>query len=112
MNQTLVGLIAVIAPIVLGTWIGKSIQGGATSAFLAGYIATPLASFCVALVVVLLSPFFWPIPNIGTLLIALPTLGIGTGLVSGVLAALIVRQRGGKTTKPTVNAAPTDSNPR
>ncbi len=76
--------------IALGTLIGTRARRPLSAFFLA-WIATPLAGCVIAYVVAICSS----VPNsVGWLiLLEMPIIGIGLGLISGMAATLIVRQR-------------------
>jgi uncharacterized membrane protein len=71
-------------------------------AFLLAWILTPLVN---VLGVLVYAPFA-PAGNDGTWAIVLPLYGIGTGLISGVIAAVIVvRRRAQEHRQPTTSMA-------
>ena len=80
-----------VLPIGLGAWTGARLRR-AWPAFFLALIAAPLLGFLFALIYALTAS---QSNNAGWLiLLELPFVGIGMGLVAGLVAAVIVRRRG------------------
>ena len=88
----LVGLVVIVGACAIAVWIATRVRSPLVAFFLA-WVATPP---CTLALLVL----FWPalqatIPanNDGTAVIMIPILGVATGLVSGIVATVMVHRR-------------------
>ena len=91
-------------------WLGTRVRAPIL-AFLLTWIATPLVSLVLTVVLAPVLRELTPANNDGTGAILLPFIGIGTGAIAGIVAAIIVKRRSGAAASQT-NASgqhPTDS---
>ena len=85
----------IVAPCAIAVWVGTRVRSPLI-AFVLTWIATPFASFVITIVFTPVLRAIPPAGNDGTGAIMLPFFGIVTGLIAGIVAAWIVRRRGGE----------------
>ncbi|MBS0262631.1 MAG: hypothetical protein JSS02_11825 [Planctomycetes bacterium] len=81
-------VIGFLAPILIGTWIGRSASRPIRGFFL-GWVATPIMAAIAALL--LIATIQEPFATI--VAVESPIVGLATGLISGGFSALLVRRR-------------------
>lgn len=84
----------IVAPCAIAAWLGSRVRSP-FMAFLLTWLATPLVSLVLTVVLAPVLRTLTPANNDGTGAIMIPFVGIVTGLIAGILAAVIVRRRGG-----------------
>jgi hypothetical protein len=82
----------IVAPGVIAGWFGTRVRRPVIAFFLA-WIMTPIVTLIVTIALWPLLRALIPPDNDGTGAIMLPFLGIATGLVAGIVAAVIVGRR-------------------
>lgn len=98
--SAILGVILVVGgPCAVAVWIATHVRWPVAAFFLA-WALTPLVMVAAVLV---LAPFT-PAGNDGTWAIVLPIYGIGTGLISAIVAGVIVGQRRARAMAPLPDA--------
>ncbi len=85
----------IVAPCAIAAWLGTRVRSPLI-AFVLTWIATPFVSFVLTIVLAPVLRALIPANNDGTGAIMIPFLGIMTGVISGIVAAVIVKRRGGE----------------
>ena len=85
----------IVAPCVIAGWLGTRVRSPLV-AFVLTWIATPFVSFVITVVFTPVLRAITPTGNDGTGAIMIPFFGIVTGVIAGIVAAKIVKRRGGK----------------
>ncbi len=85
----------IVAPCAIAVWLGLRVRSPFI-AFVLTWIATPFVSFVLTIVLTPVLRALTPATNDGTGAIMIPYFGIVTGVIAGIIAAMIVRRRGGK----------------
>ncbi len=85
----------IVAPCAIAAWLGTRVRSP-LMAFVLTWIATPFVSFVLTVVFTPVLRAITPAGNDGTGAIMLPFIGIVTGLIAGIVAARIVKRRGGE----------------
>lgn len=84
----------IVAPCVIAAWLGSRVRSPLI-AFVLTWIATPLVSLVITIVFTPVLRAITPAGNDGTGAIMIPFFGIVTGVIAGIVAAWIVKRRGG-----------------
>jgi hypothetical protein len=82
----------IVAPCVIATWIGTRVRLPVL-AFVVTWLLTPLVAAVITVLGVPILRAISPPGNDGTGAIMLPFLGIVTGAIAGIVAAVIVNRR-------------------
>ena len=82
----------IIAPCAIAAWLGTRVRSPLV-AFVLTWIATPFVSFLLTVVLAPVLRELTPANNDGTGAIMIPYFGIVTGVIAGIVAALIVQRR-------------------
>lgn len=85
----------IVAPCAIATWLGSRVRSPLV-AFALTWIATPFVSYFLTVVLAPVLRALIPAHNDGTGVIMIPYYGIATGFIAGIVAAVIVRRRGGR----------------
>jgi hypothetical protein len=85
----------ILAPCAIAAWLGTRVRSPVI-AFVLTWIATPLVSFVITVVFTPVLRAITPAGNDGTGAIMLPFFGIVTGLIAGIVAAVLVQRRNGR----------------
>ena len=93
----------IVAPCVIAGWLGTRVRSPLI-AFVLTWIATPFVSFVITVVFTPVLRAITPAGNDGTGAIMIPFFGIVTGVIAGIVAAMIVKRRGGELA-PQANAS-------
>jgi hypothetical protein len=110
----------IVAPGVFAAWLGSRLRRPGI-AFVLAWIATPIATLVVTVLLWPVLRALTPPGNDGTGAIALPCVGVATGLVAGIAAAVVVHRRQaregeatppGEATRATKSGDPPPQSPR
>jgi hypothetical protein len=83
----------IVAPCAIAAWLGTRVTSPVV-AFVLTWIATPLVSLVLTVVLAPVLRELTTANNDGTGAIMIPYFGIATGVIAGIVAAIIVKQRG------------------
>jgi hypothetical protein len=90
-STVVASLLCFVLPVGIAAWIGARL-GRPWPAFFLGLVSAPLVGFLFALIYALTAS---QSNNAGWLIMMeMPIVGIGMGLVAGIVAAVVVRRRG------------------
>ena len=101
----IVVLFLIAGPCVLAGWIGSRVPVPSL-AFAIAWPLTPIASYVATQVLIPVLRAVAPPNNDGTGVIMIPYFGIVTGLIAGIVAAVIVRRRNAKSAKSRIVPPP------
>lgn len=82
----------IVSPCVIAVWLGTRVRLPVV-AFALAWVMTPIASWIITIVLWPILRALIPPNNDGTGAIMIPIFGIATGLIAGIVAAVIVRRR-------------------
>ena len=82
----------IVAPCAIAAWLGTRVNSPVV-AFVLKWIATPLVSLIFTVVLAPVLRELTPANNDGTGAIMIPYFGIATGVIAGIVAAIIVKRR-------------------
>lgn len=85
----------IVAPCAIAAWLGTRVRSPLI-ALLLTWVMTPLVSVVITVVFTPVLRAITPAGNDGTGAIMLPFFGIVTGLIAGIVAAVVVRRRNGR----------------
>ena len=85
----------IVTPCVIAAWLGSRVRSPLI-AFVLTWIATPLVSFVLTVALAPVLRELTPPNNDGTGAIMIPYFGIVTGVIAGIVVAMIVKRRGGE----------------
>jgi len=91
----LIGIpLLIVAPVVLAAWLGSRLRW-AVAAFLLAWLATPLITILFTIIFSPLMSAMSPPGNDGSWVIMIPIYSVGSGLIAGIAAAIVVGRRKG-----------------
>ena len=99
----IVVLFLIAGPCVLAGWIGARVRWPAF-AFVIAWVLTPIISYVATQILIPVLRAVIPPDNDGTGVIMIPYFGIVTGLVAGIVAAVMVSRRNAKAAKASIVA--------